>query len=85
MVEISILAMFGTSSSKYSISQKLVSKLTEFSPRKTQDSLQINIQKSTQIKKSWAPSFSNPKRNIGSRLLLNKLMDLNHKIPTLNQ
>jgi hypothetical protein len=66
MVETFILAMFGKSSSKYSISQKLVSKLTEISPRKTQDNLQINIQKNTQIKKSWAPSFSNPKRNIGS-------------------
>ena len=52
MVEIFILAMFGKSSSKYSISQKLVSKLTEISPRKTQDNLQINIQKNTQIKKS---------------------------------
>jgi hypothetical protein len=66
MVETFILAMFGKSSSKYSISQKLVSKLTEISPRKTQDNLQINIQKNTQIKKSWAPLFSNPKRNIGS-------------------
>ena len=85
MVEISILAKFGTSSSKYSISQKLFSKLTSISPHKTHDNFQINIQKDTQIRKSFAASFSNPKRNIGSRLLLNKLMDLNHKIPTLNQ
>jgi hypothetical protein len=67
MVETSILAMFGTSSSKYSISQKLFSKLTSISPRKTQDNFQINIQKSTQIRKSWVPSFSNQKRSIGSR------------------
>jgi hypothetical protein len=67
MVETSILAMFGTNSSKYSVSQKLLSKLTTISPRKTQDNFQINIQKSTQIRKSWAPSFSNQKRNIGSR------------------
>jgi hypothetical protein len=64
MVETS---MFGTSSSKYSISQKLFSELTTIFPRKTQDYIQINIQKSTQIRKSWAPSFSNQNRNIGSR------------------
>ena len=67
MVETSILAMFGKISSKYSISQKLFSKLTTISPRKTQDNFEINIQKSTQIRKSWAPSFSNQKRDIGSR------------------
>ena len=63
-----ILAMFVTSSSKYSISQKLFFKLTSISPRKTQDNLQINIQKITQIWKCWAPSFSTQKRNVGSRL-----------------
>ena len=52
MVEISILAMFGKSSSKYSIRQKLFPKLTTISTRKTQDNLQINIQKITQIRKS---------------------------------
>ena len=66
MVETSILAMFGISSSKYSVSQKLFSKLTTISPRKTQDNFEINIKKSTQIRKSWAPSFSNQKRNVGS-------------------
>ena len=85
MVETSILAMFGTNSSKYSVSQKLLSKLTTIFPRKTQDNFQINIQKSTQIRKSWAPSFSNQNRNIGSRQRLNKLVDLIHKILTLNQ
>jgi hypothetical protein len=52
MVEISILAMFGKSSSEYSIRQKLFFKLTTISPRKTQDNFQINIQKNTQIRKS---------------------------------
>ena len=85
MVETSILAMFGTNSSKYSISQKLFFKLTTISPRKTQDSFKIDTQKVTQIRKSWTPSFSNPKRNIGSWQLSKKLMDLNHKILTLNQ
>jgi hypothetical protein len=66
MVETSILAMFGTNSSIYSISQKLFFKLTTISPRKTQDSFKIDTQKLTQIRKSWTPSFSNPKRNIGS-------------------
>ena len=110
MVETFILAMFGTSSSKYSISQKLLSYLTSISLLKTQDNFKINIQKIvskkkkrevnveigvewswveferiTQIRKSWAPSFSNQKKNVGSRQWLNKLMDLNHKILTLNQ
>jgi hypothetical protein len=67
MVETFILAMFGKTSSKYSISQKLFSKLTTISPCKTQDNFEINIQKRTQIRKSWAPSFSNQKRYIGSR------------------
>jgi hypothetical protein len=62
MVETSILAMFGTNSSKYSISPKLFFKLTTISPRKSQDNFKINIQKSTQIRKSWAPSFSNQKK-----------------------
>jgi hypothetical protein len=52
MVEISILAMFGKSSSKYSIRQNLFSKLTTIFPRKTQDNFQIIIQKITQIRKS---------------------------------
>ena len=58
---------FWTSSSKYFISQKLFSKLTTISPHKTQDNFQINIQKITQIRKSWAPSFSNQNRNVGYR------------------
>ena len=37
--------MFVKSSSKYSISQKLFSKLTSISPRKTQDNYQIDIEK----------------------------------------
>jgi hypothetical protein len=45
--------MFVTSSSKYSIGQKLFSKLTSISPRKTQDNLQINIQ--TRLKTSSIP------------------------------
>ena len=36
-------------------SQTLFSKLTTISPRKTYDNFQINIQKITQIRKSWAP------------------------------
>ena len=48
-------------SSKYSVSQKVFSKLTIISPRKTQDNSKINIQKFTQIRKSWAPLFSNQK------------------------
>ena len=56
-----------TVSSKYSISQKLFSKLTAISPFETQDNFQINIQKITQIRKSWAPLFSNQKMNVGSR------------------
>ena len=36
-------------------SQKLFSKLTTISPSKTYDNFQINIQKITQIRKSWAP------------------------------
>ena len=47
-------------------SQKLFSKLTSIFPRKTHDNFQIDIQKITQIRKSWAPSFSNQKRNVGS-------------------
>ena len=61
MVETSILAMFGKSSSKYSVSQKSFSKLATISPRKTQDNFKINIQKNTLIRKSWAPLFSNQK------------------------
>ena len=67
MVETSILAMFGTSSSKYSISQKSFPKLTTIFPRKTQDNFEIDIQKNTQIGKSWAPLFTNQKRNVGSK------------------
>jgi hypothetical protein len=67
MVEISILAMFGKSSSKYSIRQKLFSKLTAIFPHKTQDNFQINFQKSTQIRKSWVHLFSHQEKNIGSR------------------
>ena len=61
MVEISILAMFGTSSSKYSISQKLFSKLTSISPLKTQDHIQIDIQsrneKEHHTKNNWYQPF----------------------------
>ena len=85
MVETSILAMYGTNSSKYSISQKLFSKLTTISPRKTQDNLKIITQKVTQIRKSWAPSFSNQKSDVGSTQWLKKLMDLYHKTLNLNQ
>ena len=56
-----ILAMFGISNSKYSISQKLFSKLTTISPRKTQDNFQINIQKNTQIRKIGLPRFQTKK------------------------
>ena len=62
MVEISILAMFRKSSSKYSVSQESFSKLTTISPRKTQDNFKINIQKNTLIRKSWTPLFSNQKK-----------------------
>ena len=68
MVETSILAMFGKSSSKYSVRQKSFSKLTTIAPRKTQDNFKINIQKTTLIRKSWALLFSNQKENIGVRL-----------------
>ena len=85
MVETSILAMFGKSSSKYSVSQKLFSKLTSISPGKIQDSLQNNVQKIAQIGKSWAPLFSNQKRNVGSSQWLKKLVDLNYKTYLLNQ
>jgi hypothetical protein len=57
--------MFGINSSKYSISQKLFSKLTTIFPRKTQDNFKIDTQKITQIRKSWAPLFSNQKRIVG--------------------
>ncbi len=43
------------------------------------------FKKLPKLEKSLAPSFSNQKRNIGSRQWLNKLMDLNNKILTLNQ
>ena len=46
-----ILAMFVTSRSKYSIIQKLFSKLTSIFPRKTQDNFQNDIQKIAQIRK----------------------------------
>ena len=39
------------------------SKLTTIFPRKTYDNFKIDIQKFTQIRKSWAPLFSNQKRN----------------------
>ena len=45
-------------------SQKLFSKLTAISPQKTHDNLQIDIQKIIQIRKSWAPLFSNQERNV---------------------
>ena len=35
-------------------------------PRKIHDNFQIDIQKISQIRKSWAPSFSNHKTNVGS-------------------
>ena len=44
-------------------SQKVFSKLTTIFPRKTYDNFHIEIQKITQIRKSWAPSFSNQKWN----------------------
>ena len=46
--------------------QKSFSKLTSILPRKTYDNFQIDIQKSTQIKKSLANLFSKQKRNVGS-------------------
>ena len=45
----------------------------------TSHNFQINIQKITQIRKSWAPLFSNQKKNFGFSQLLKSLMDLNHK------
>ena len=42
-------------------SQRLFSKLTKMSPRNTYANFQIIIQKITQIRKSWALSFSNQK------------------------
>ena len=42
--------------------QKLFSKLTTISPRKTCDNFQIDTQKITQIRKKWTPSFSNQKK-----------------------
>ena len=84
MVETSILAMFRKSSSKYSVSQKSFSKLTTISPRKTQDNFEINIQKTTLIKKSWAPLFSNQKKILVSDNNEKKLLDLNYKTLTLN-
>ena len=62
MVETFILAMFGKSSSKYSVSQNLLSELTAISSRKTQDNLQINIQKGTQIKKKLGSLIFKPKK-----------------------
>ena len=85
MVETSILAMFGKSSSKYSVSQKSFSKLTSIFPRKTQDNFKINIQKITLIRKSWAPLFSNQKKILVSDNNEKRIMDLNHKTLTLNQ
>ena len=72
MVETSILAMFGKSSSKYSVSQKSFSKLTTIAPRKTQDNFEINIQKTTLIKKSWAPLFSNPPKKYWCQTIMKK-------------
>ena len=43
------------------------------------------FQKITQIRKSWAPSFSKQKRNVGSSQWLKKLMYLNYKTYFLNQ
>ena len=85
MVETSILAMFVKSSSKYSVSQESFSKLTSIFPRKTLDNFRINIQKSTLIRKSWAPLFSNQKKILVSDNNKKKLMDLNYKTLTLNQ
>ena len=79
-----ILAMFVKSSSKYSVSQKSFSKLTTISPRKTQDKFEINIQKTTLIRKSSALLFSNQKNILVSDYKKN-LMDLNYKTLTLNQ
>ena len=45
-------------------SQKLFFKLTSIFPQKIHDNFQLEIQKITQIRKSWAPSFSNQKRNV---------------------
>ena len=46
-------------------SQISFSKLTGIFPRKTHDNFQFNIQKRSQIRKIWAPMFSNQKRNAG--------------------
>ena len=64
MVETSILAMFGKSSSKYYVSQKSFTKLTTILPRKTQDNFKNDIQKSTLTRKSWAPLFLNQKKTM---------------------
>ena len=85
MVETSNLAMFGKSSSKYSVSQKSFTKLTTILPRKTQDNFKNDIQKSTLIRKSWAPLFSNQKKILVSDDNEKKLMDLIYKTLTLNQ
>ena len=42
-------------------SQKVFSKLTTISPRKTYENFQINIQKITQIKKNGLPRFQTKK------------------------
>ena len=72
MVETSILAMFGKSSSKYSVSQKSFSKLTLNTPHKIHDNYKINIQKSTLIRKSWAPLFSNKKKEYWRQTIMKK-------------
>ena len=61
MVETSILAMFGTNSSIYSISQKLFFKLTTISPRKTQDSFKIDTQNLPKLEKVGLHSFQTQK------------------------
>ena len=54
-------------------SQELFSKLTSIFPRKTHDNFKINIQKMTQIRKSWAPSFSNQKKECLFQSMIKKI------------
>ena len=60
-------------------SQELYSKLTSIFPWKTHDSFKINIQKMNEIRKSWAPLFSNQKRNVCSSQWLKRFIDENQK------
>ena len=57
--------MFGKSSSKYSISQKLFTKLTSILPRKTQDNFQIDIQKLPKLENKTRDCFQTKKVMLG--------------------